>query len=83
MKHEVIVFTAYIIFFILFVRGKISSIFLDTIPPHGCSQFIEREREKSKTTLDEDLKLVGLADWLECWLSHLRVAGLSPGCDNL
>ena len=26
---------------------------------------------------------VGVAAWLECWLSHLGVAGLSPGRDNL
>ena len=28
-------------------------------------------------------KQVGVAAWLECWLSHLGVAGLSPGRDNL
>ena len=28
-------------------------------------------------------KQVGVAAWLECWLSHLGVAGSSPGCDNL
>ena len=26
---------------------------------------------------------VGVAAWLECWLSHLGVAGSSPGRDNL
>ena len=29
------------------------------------------------------LKQVGGAAWLECWLSHLGVAGSSPGRDNL
>ena len=28
-------------------------------------------------------KQVGVAAWLECWLSHLGVAGSSPGRDNL
>ena len=28
-------------------------------------------------------KQVGLAAWLECWLSHPGVAGSSPGHDNL
>ena len=28
-------------------------------------------------------KQVGVAVWLECWLSHLGVAGLTPGHDNL
>ena len=30
-----------------------------------------------------ELNQVGVAVWLECWLSHLGVAGLSPGHDNL
>ena len=29
------------------------------------------------------LKQVGVAAWLECWLSHMGVAGSSPGRDNL
>ena len=32
---------------------------------------------------EENLKQVGVAAWLECWLSHLGVAGSSPGHDNL
>ena len=34
-------------------------------------------------TFTEYDKQVGLAVWLESWLSHLGVAGLSPGHDNL
>ena len=28
------------------------------------------------------VKQVGVAAWLQCWLSHLGLAGLSPGHDN-
>ena len=39
--------------------------------------------EEDYSQLALSLKQVGVAAWLECWLSHLGVAGLSPGHDNL
>ena len=51
----------------------------------------ERARKMTDVTSKDDtqlaiassLKQVGVAAWLECWLSHLWVAGSSPGRDNL
>ena len=38
---------------------------------------------KIKPCASSIAKQVGVAAWLECWISHLGVAGLSPGRDNL
>ena len=34
-------------------------------------------------TASATYKQAGVAAWLECWISHLGVAGSSPGHDNL
>ena len=63
--------------------------------PHGVEEHKGAWRPKRKGVTIKHVKLighqlvkkgfeqVGVAAWLECWLSHLGVAGLSPGRDNL
>ena len=48
----------------------------------GCEAFSHFIRIKYYM-LYAAVKLVELAAWLESWFSHLRVAGSSPGHDNL
>ena len=42
-----------------------------------------RPRKESGGRGKSGARQVGVAAWLECWLSHLGVAGSSPGRDNL
>ena len=59
-----------------------------------CQEFTQYHYTNWPESLDSDnlnllielvdlAKQVGVAAWLECWLSHLGVAGSSPGRDNL